>query len=131
MFLHIRCWEGGRGGRAGFSEDFESVSSAHPLSLPFAPARSLSLPLPLPPCACNSQHRGCVGGSDPLFEGRGRQGLNGGQAVDGREGFGFLFTRVLRDSPSEFSMNPPHSVSHHTCSHYIRTSCPKQDSQKT
>jgi len=90
---------GGRGVRAGFSKDFESVSSAHPLSLPLAPSRSLSLPLPLPPCTCNSQSRGCVGGGDPLFEGHGRQGLNGGQAVDGREGFGFLFPRVPLDSP--------------------------------
>ena len=35
---------------------------------------------------------GCVGGGDPLFEGRRRQGLNGGQAVDGREEFGFHFS---------------------------------------
>jgi len=121
---------GGRGVRAGFSKDFESVSSAHPLSLPLAPSCSLSLPLPLPPCTCNSQSRSCVKGGDPLFEGSGRQGQNGGQAVDGREGVGFLFPRVLRDSPWESCVNPPHSVSHHTCSRYIPTSCPRQDSQK-
>jgi len=29
----------------------------------------------------------------------------------------------------ESSMNPPHAVSHHTCSRYIPTSCPRRDTQ--
>ena len=39
---------GGGGGRAGFSEDFESVSFAHPISLPLAPSRSLFLSFLVP-----------------------------------------------------------------------------------
>ena len=106
MFLHIRCWEGG--GREGFSEDFESVSSAHPLSLPLAPACSLSLPLPLPPCTCNSQYRMLFGGGGPPFwrvrttgtEWRAGGWWEGGVWLPLPESHPWLSLRVFRESPS-------------------------------
>ena len=56
---------------------------SHPLSLPLPPPSSLSLSL-LVPVTLNPE--GVCGGGDPFLKGRGRRGLNGGQAVDGREG---------------------------------------------
>jgi len=108
MFWHIRCWQGGGGDRAGFSEDFASVSSAHSLSLDLAPSLSLSLPLPLPLCTCNSQSRGCVGGGKPPFwrarttgtEWRADGWWEGGFWLPFPESPPWFSLRVFRESPS-------------------------------
>ena len=56
---------------------------SHPLSLPLPPPLPLYLSL-LVPVTLNPE--GVCGGGDPFLKGRGRRGLNGGLAVDGREG---------------------------------------------